>query len=62
MVQHFVSLLSKIDGEQRNRNDQEVEARSERNFDEIQKFINDLEKDIAATSTEPVKAKITLES
>ena len=41
-----------------NRNDQEVEARSERNFDEIQKFINDLERDIAATSTETVKAKL----
>ncbi len=37
--------------------DQEFEACPERNFDEIQKFINDLERDIAALSTETVKAK-----
>ncbi|CAB4019460.1 Hypothetical predicted protein [Paramuricea clavata] len=37
----------------RNRND-----RSECNFDEIQNFITDLEKDIAATSTETVKARL----
>ncbi len=41
-----------------NRNDQEFEACPEPNFDEIQKFINDLERDIAATSTETVKEKL----
>jgi hypothetical protein len=41
-----------------NRNDQEFEACPERTFDEIQKFISDLERDIAATSTETVKAKL----
>ncbi len=38
--------------------DKEFEACPERNFDEIQKFINVLERDIAVTSTETVKAKL----